>query len=190
VDDALLPDSFEQLTEKVNTGPYSREGLENFLRDFGPADYHSTSEYARVIGSPIPLGGRGNPRGAPTVESDPQAESTLWAPQRTALAAYDEVFQRFHLDALVYPAIQMPPNDELQPLQEGQRSSGPHSNTAWVNRIGVPAVSVPAGVYDGGLPFGLELSGLRWRDGDLLGLAFAFEQATKSRRPPVLVDHR
>jgi Asp-tRNA(Asn)/Glu-tRNA(Gln) amidotransferase A subunit family amidase len=190
VDDALMPDSFEKLTETVNTGPYSGEGLEHFLRDFGPADYHSSIEYARVIGSPIPLVGRGNARLAATLESDPRADSLFWSPQRSALAAYDEAFQRYRLDALVYPAIQMPPNDELQPLEQGQRSGGPHSSTAWVNRIGVPAVSVPGGRYESGLPFGVEFSGRRWRDGDLLGVAFAFEQATKSRRPPVLVDHR
>jgi Asp-tRNA(Asn)/Glu-tRNA(Gln) amidotransferase A subunit family amidase len=189
-DDTLLPDSFEKLTESVNTQPYTGEGLEKFLRDFGPADYHSAIEYARVIGSPIPPGIRGDPRVAATLESDPRADSQFWGPQRAALAAYDETFQRYSLDALVYPAIQMPPNDELQPLQDGQRSSGPHSNTAWVNRIGVPAVSVPGGRYENGLPFGVEFSGRRWRDGDLLGLAFAFEQTTKSRRPPVLVGHR
>ena len=40
------------------------------------------------------------------------------------------------------------------------------------------------------LPFGLELSAKRWRDGDLLGWSFAFEQATKFRHPPTLTDKR
>jgi Asp-tRNA(Asn)/Glu-tRNA(Gln) amidotransferase A subunit family amidase len=57
-----------------------------------------------------------------------------------------------------------------------------------VNSIGVPAISVPAGFYDTGLPFGLEISARRWHDGDLLGWAFAYEQATKLRKPPVLVE--
>ena len=188
--DALLPDSFEKLTQHVNTAPYSVEGLENFLRDFGPAEYHSAAEYARVIGSPIPLAARDDARDAAVLESDPRADSIFWRPQREALAEYEATFQRFGLDALVYPAIQMPPTDEIALLQNGQQSFGPHSSTAWVNRIGVPAVSVPGGRYDNGLPFGVEFSGRRWRDGDLLALAFAFEQATKFRKPPLLVDHR
>jgi Asp-tRNA(Asn)/Glu-tRNA(Gln) amidotransferase A subunit family amidase len=57
-----------------------------------------------------------------------------------------------------------------------------------VNRIGIPAVVVPGGFYPSGLPFGLELSAAKWKDGDLLGYAFAYEQATKYRRPPVLVE--
>ncbi len=190
VQDTLLPDSFEKLTERVNTAPYVNEGLENFLRDFGPPEYHSTADYARVIGSPIPLSQRGDAREAAILESDPRADSLFWRPQREALTEYDATFERLGLDALVYPAIQMPPNDEILAMQNGQRSTGPHSSTAWVNRIGVPAVSVPGGRYDNGLPFGVEFSGRRWRDGDLLGLAFAFEQATNFRRPPTLVDHR
>jgi aspartyl-tRNA(Asn)/glutamyl-tRNA(Gln) amidotransferase subunit A len=59
-----------------------------------------------------------------------------------------------------------------------------------VNQIGVPAVAVPAGFYDTGLPFGLEFSARRWRDGDLIGWVFAYEQATKLRKPPKLVEAR
>jgi amidase len=72
--------------------------------------------------------------------------------------------------------------------QDGNLSDGPHSVTGWVNMLGVPAVVVPGGFYPNGLPFGLELSARPWKDGDLLGWAYAFEQATKSRRPPVLVE--
>ncbi len=97
-----------------------------------------------------------------------------------------------HLDGLVYPATQMPPPDETMPQQgEGgpaHISGGPHSATGWVNMIGVPAIVVPAGFYPGGLPFGLEISARRWQDGELLGWAFAYEQATHARRPPVLVE--
>jgi amidase len=47
---------------------------------------------------------------------------------------------------------------------------------------------VPGGFYAGGLPFDLEISTKPWRDGDLLGYAYAYEQATKHRKPPVLVE--
>jgi Asp-tRNA(Asn)/Glu-tRNA(Gln) amidotransferase A subunit family amidase len=80
----------------------------------------------------------------------------------------------------------MPPNDEIAPQPDGKPSTGPHSNTGWVNRIGVPAVVVPGGFYDNGLPFGLEISGKAWQDGALLGYAYAYEQKTHHRKPPVL----
>jgi Asp-tRNA(Asn)/Glu-tRNA(Gln) amidotransferase A subunit family amidase len=103
------------------------------------------------------------------------------------LDQYNDTLERMHLDGYVYPATQMPPPDETLP-QDGVLSTGPHSATGWVNRIGVPAVVVPAGFYASGLPFGLEISTRRWKDGDLLGWAYAFEQVTHLRRPPLLVE--
>ena len=48
-------------------------------------------------------------------------------------------------------------------------------------------MSVPAGFTPGGLPVGLEIVGLPYREADLLSLAYAFEQATMHRRPSVHV---
>ena len=90
--------------------------------------------------------------------------------RRKALEAYNETLDRLHLDGFVYPATQMPPPD------------------GWVNMIGVPAIVVPGGFYPSGLPFGLELSARPWKDGDLIGWAYAYEQATHHRRPPILVE--
>jgi Asp-tRNA(Asn)/Glu-tRNA(Gln) amidotransferase A subunit family amidase len=121
------------------------------------------------------------------IETDPQAEANVVIPRRQALDAYTATLDRMHLDGFVYPATQIPPPDETMP-QDGAISGGPHSDTGWVNDIGVPAVVVPGGFYDDGLPFGLEISARPWRDGDLIGWAFAYEQATKHRRPPILVE--
>jgi Asp-tRNA(Asn)/Glu-tRNA(Gln) amidotransferase A subunit family amidase len=81
----------------------------------------------------------------------------------------------------------MGPPDETM-AQDGRVSEGPHSATSWVNMIGVPAVVVPAGFYSDGLPFGLEFSARPWKDGELLAIAYAWEQATHSRKAPILVE--
>jgi amidase len=187
-DDSLLGDSFAEAVSLVSTLPYAREGTEQFLANFGPAQYHSANEYEKVTGSALPpaILGRANVTQT-TLEHDPQAEASFAGPRRKALDAYDAELDRLHLDGFVYPATQMPPPDETMP-QDGQISGGPHSATGWVNMIGVPAVVVPGGFYPDGLPFGLEISAKRWRDGDLLGWAYAYEQATRHRRPPVLVE--
>jgi Asp-tRNA(Asn)/Glu-tRNA(Gln) amidotransferase A subunit family amidase len=122
-----------------------------------------------------------------TIETDPSAEANYYGPRRRALEAYNETLDRLHLDGFVYPATQMPPPDETMP-QDGRISGGPHSDTSWVNMIGVPAVVVVGGFYPSGLPFGLEISARPWRDGDLLGYAYAYEQATRHRHPPVLIE--
>ena len=208
-DPSILPDGFSA-DGRVDTAPYKKEGMENFLREFGPSQYHSAEEYEKAVGSSLPatvigglmggsrpgngcscgVAGSGTPR--PPVEqmnleTDPNADANYFDPQKKALATYNEALDRLHLDGLVYPAANMPPPDETMP-QDGRISSGPHSNTGWVNMIGVPAIVLPGGFYDDGLPFGIEISGRQWKDGDLLGWAYAYEQATKFRRPPVLVD--
>ncbi len=196
-DDSILPDSFAVTIARVGTVPYIREGTEKFLAEYGPAQYHSAAEYEKAVGSPLPatiigvtdpttLKGRRAVAQA-LIESDPQANANFFTPRGKALEAYNEALDRLHLDGLVYPATQMPPPDETMP-QDGRISGGPHSATGWVNMIGVPAVVVPGGFYPGGLPFGLEISARPWKDGDLLGWAYAYEQATKHRRPPVLVE--
>jgi amidase len=197
IDDAILPESFAQLACRIATYPYVREGTERFLSQFGPDQYHSAADYERVVGAPL---------GAPIVgaepaiahigtltiyqrniEQDPDAQANYFDPRRRALEAYVETLDRQQLDGYVYPAIQMPPPDETMP-QDGHLSDGPHSATSWVNMLGVPAVVVVGGFYPGGLPFGLEFSARPWKDGELLGYAYAWELATHHRRPPVLVD--
>jgi len=50
-------------------------------------------------------------------------------------------------------------------------------NTAVQNITGVPAVSLPAGVSSNGVPFGLQITGPRFRDDLLLDIASAWERA-------------
>jgi Asp-tRNA(Asn)/Glu-tRNA(Gln) amidotransferase A subunit family amidase len=196
-DDSILPDSFAVTVTRVGTVPYIREGTDKFLAEYGPPQYHSAAEYEKAVGSPLPgtIISSGDVNGRTDIpkvtqaliENDPQAEANVFGPRKRALAMYVETLDRLHLDGYVYPAAQMPPPDETMP-QDGGISGGPHSATGWVNMIGVPAVVVPGGFYPGGLPFGLEISARPWHDGDLLGWAYAYEQATKHRRPPVLVE--
>jgi Asp-tRNA(Asn)/Glu-tRNA(Gln) amidotransferase A subunit family amidase len=195
-DDSILPESFAETASRVSTLAYIREGTESFLAHYGPPQYHSPEEYEKAVGSPLSAtiigGGEPDTHDSRPVtqvrfEDNPQAATEVLTPRKQVLDLYNETLDRMHLDGYVYPAIQMPPVDETMP-QDGVVSTGPHSDTSWVNMIGVPAVVVPAGFYPNGLPFGLEISARRWRDGDLLGWAYAFEQATKLRRPPTLVD--
>jgi amidase len=185
-DDSILPDSFSALVRSVDTQPYKRDGAETFLKEFGPAEYHSPAEYLKAVGSALPgsfIGGGDQV----ALAIDPNAETLFFSLQRKALEAYHEPFERLHLDGMVYPSAQMPPPDETMP-QDGRISGGPHSATGWVNVIGIPAIVVVGGFYPSGLPFGLEISARQWKDGDLLGWAYAYEQATHHRRAPVLVE--
>jgi len=197
IDEKLLPLSFYDAIRNIVSRLYLKDGADQWISEFGPAEYRSGEAYTRVTGVawPTVFTGERRPGGvaedAPqrqaVLASDPDAEKNFFGPQREALAEYEAALDAFHLDGLIYPSAQMPSPDETMP-QNGGLSTGPESHTGWVNRIGVPAVVVPGGFYPDGLPFGLEISARPWKDGELLGWAYAYEQATKNRRAPVLVE--
>jgi Asp-tRNA(Asn)/Glu-tRNA(Gln) amidotransferase A subunit family amidase len=68
---------------------------------------------------------------------------------------------------------------------DGVKTPGVAVNTNDFNLTGHPAVSVPIGRDDAGVPFGMQIVAPRWRDGLALGIAAALEQA----RPwPLVAD--
>ena len=57
----------------------------------------------------------------------------------------------------------------------------------WVAaRAGYPSVSVPAGYTPAGRPMGVMFTGRAWSEPMLIKFAYAYEQATRRRRPPTL----
>lgn len=81
-----------------------------------------------------------------------------------------------HLDALVYPTMRR------EPALIGQPQSG---STCFLSAVtGLPALAAPAGFTPDGLPLGVELLGRPLDDARLVGYAYAYEQATRPRRPP------
>jgi amidase len=90
----------------------------------------------------------------------------------------DAVMERERLDALLVPTSTPP---WMIDLVNGDHVLGEGSTPAAL--AGYPAVSVPAG-YAGGLPVGVTFFGGAWSEPALIRLAYAFEQATKVRRPP------
>ncbi|HVN81764.1 MAG TPA: amidase [Terriglobia bacterium] len=90
----------------------------------------------------------------------------------------DAVMQKHRLDALIAPTGGPP---WLTDLVNGDHSTGGCSAPAAV--AGYPHITVPAG-YVHGLPVGISFFGKAFSEAALIRLAYAFEQATKLRRPP------
>ncbi|MBS0540935.1 MAG: amidase, partial [Proteobacteria bacterium] len=84
----------------------------------------------------------------------------------------DAYMARHKLDAVVFPGA---------------------TGAAIAAKAGYPSVQVPAGFTSGvgthespAYPLGLTFTGRAWSEHKLLRLAYAYEQATKARRPPLL----
>lgn len=86
------------------------------------------------------------------------------------------VMNDLQLDALLYPTIRQ----TAQPIGQAQ----PGNSCALSATSGLPAISVPAGFAIDEMPVGVELLGRPFAEPRLIGLAYAFEQATHYRRPP------
>ncbi|RPH36085.1 amidase [bacterium] len=90
----------------------------------------------------------------------------------------DAVMDKYKLDALVAPTDGPA---WMTDLVTGDHFIGGSSQLAAV--AGYPSVTVPAG-FIFGLPVGVSLFGRAWSESRLIGLAYAFEQATRVRKPP------
>jgi amidase len=90
----------------------------------------------------------------------------------------DFVIRKHRLDAMIAPTGGPAwPTD----LLNGDHFTGGYSSASAV--AGYPHITVPAG-YVHGLPVGLSFFGGAWSEPKLIQYAYAFEQATKARKPP------
>ena len=94
----------------------------------------------------------------------------------------DAVMKQRRLDAIVAPTGSPAWTTDLV---NGDHFTGASSTPAAV--AGYPSIAVPAGQAFG-LPVGISFIGGAWSEPRLIALAYAYEQATKQRRPPTFVS--
>lgn len=116
---------------------------------------------------------------------------------------HTELYQRVRLfmeeyEFMAFPVSQVPPFDVTQPYVTEVNGFEMATYIDWmkscyfVSVLGFPAISVPCGFTEGGLPVGLQIVGRHHDDWGVLQLAHAFEQATGfwQTRPPFIGKDR
>ena len=98
--------------------------------------------------------------------------------RKLARAALDDMLTKDNLAAVISPANG--PAAIVDPVNGGRFFGSPSTLPAV---SGYPHLVVPAGEVSG-LPIGLSFLGPAWSEAKLLGLGYAFEQASRARREP------
>ncbi|MDS0260565.1 amidase family protein [Haloarcula sp. S1CR25-12] len=184
VDPVTIPDLDERIRETSLYVLQSKRDLNDFFaaRDDAPVDsvtelydrdaYHDKLDLFADIATDGP--------------ADPTAAESYWrkvAAQEALQREIRYVHAEHDLDALIFPDVQVVPPTRAT-LQAGIDTAAYPTNTVIGSQSSCPAVSMPAGFTDDGLPVGVELLGTPFRESSLLSLAYSYEQAVDPRRPP------
>lgn len=147
-----------------------------FLQRLGPsAAANSNAELAPFLPAEEVAEGRGaiivEPNSAAVPDMTPFVDARL-----ALLDTLHTVLDESDVDVLVYPHAA---------IEGGDLIASPIINIA-----GIPALIVPAGYYESGMPFSLVLIGPEWSEAELLAYAYEYEQTYHHRIPPVMVTER
>ncbi len=187
VDPADLPHADDRGADEFQVLLYEfKAGLNAYLAGLGPA------APVRSLEEVIAFNDRNRERVMPHFGQETLIEAAAKGPlttpaYRRALAnsrrlwrseGIDQVVLAHRLDALVAPT-----GNPAWPIDlvNGDHFTGSVTTPAAV--AGYPHITVPMGYVDE-LPVGLSFFGRAWAEPALLGMAFAYEQATRHRRPP------
>jgi amidase len=182
VDPVTIP-GLRELLRRSSAGEFEAEAaVDRYLSEHPSAPVHTLRE---IVMAPEVLGiqrarlieALGHTRNDPGYLQLILARDELRQAVLSAMADYG-------VDALVYASVDHHPEiipADILTMQRRLSALGP--NRALAAFIGFPAIVVPGGFADG-LPVGIEILGRAYSEGDLLKIAYSYEQATLHRRPP------
>ena len=173
-------ENFESLTEDIWCDMF-RHDVNAYLASLGPdAPYKNLTAivesglYSAYIERRLKRAIE-NPQTEDSACADLYTEPRNIALREAVIAAMDA----YELDAIIYPTWANAPRkigDMQSPAGDNSQLIPPHT--------GLPAMTVPMGFTYGHLPAGLQIVGRLFGEGELIRIAYAYEQATGHRRPP------
>ncbi|MGH7825583.1 MAG: amidase [Candidatus Binatia bacterium] len=183
VDPIVIPDLKPSLAKRAGSFADEEEAFKVYLGRSANPSYKSREEAKRS--SEFPKVGRGA-RDRWERRAEPSAHYEYLKARDEMMTAVLKVMADNKLDAIVHKAVEHQPTlikDGINPPYVDQKGA-PHLNTFLVF---VPSIVVPAGFTRENLPAGITFLGRPYDDGNMIKLAFAYEQATHHRRPPASV---
>ena len=166
-----------------------RHDIESYLADYGDAAPHATLRSILDSGMVHPRY-KDNLNSLDAWPHLPAAHPNLNDMDRVRdrfRAVFADLLTRLELDAMVFPTFRFPPveNGGVPTTQAGEIPPI-GSNNYYAALTGFPALSVPMGYTQDGLPLGLQMLGLPHTEGRLVQLASVYQRSASARRSPTL----
>ena len=99
--------------------------------------------------------------------TDSEGYAVVQQRQHDLYQQLETMFAQHNVNLLAYPVVRRPP------VEHGELQDGSNALVSAVT--GAPAISIPAGLSDDGMPIGVELLALRGREDLLLRVAEAIQ---------------
>jgi Asp-tRNA(Asn)/Glu-tRNA(Gln) amidotransferase A subunit family amidase len=183
VDPVAIPDLKALLAKRAGSFADEEEGFRNFLGRSKKPPYRSRAEAMQSPDFPKVVKGS---RERWARNPSPEAHYEYLKAKEELMTNLLKVMADHKLDAIVHKSVEHQPTlieDGVNPPFVDQKGA-PHINTFLVY---VPSVVVPAGFTRDNLPAGITFLGRPYSDGQMIKLAYAYEQATRHRQPPASV---
>jgi amidase len=180
VDPIVIP-KLNELLAKRAAGP--GEGEQSFKNFFGRSKNPPFQSIAEAMASPEFANVSRNAQSRMKASQDATRHYHALLAREELMTNLLKAMTDHRLDAIVHKAVEHQPtliSEGLKPPYVNYKGA-PHLNTFLVY---VPSVVVPAGFTRDELPAGIVFLGRPYDDGNMLKFAYAYEQATKHRRPP------
>ncbi len=185
VDNVSIPNVIDRLNRIYDGNVFETEqAMDAYLRSHETAPYKTLRE--------ILLSGLVVPARARTLMAT-VGRTTDGAPYAELIRLQEETRQVVFslmadhpIDFLLYATFDHLPGiiaDDVMTRTVIPDTAGLGNNRRLSSVLGFPAITVPGG-FLGEIPVGLEFMGRPFSEADLFSLAYAFEQATRHRRPP------
>ncbi|MYC59590.1 MAG: hypothetical protein F4X09_05255, partial [Gammaproteobacteria bacterium] len=171
-----IPEVADLISRSGVIGHEFRSDLDRYLEQFGSeriaglADIVDLGLYHQAV--------TGQLTRSRDAERDDEAYQDALATRGELRTVVEQVFENNELDAIVYPTIGQ------IPVFIGE--SQPGNNCSIAANSGLPALSLPAGFSDSGLPVGMELLAGFLEDERLLAIGHAFESGYPRRQAPAV----
>ncbi|MEX2335041.1 MAG: amidase family protein, partial [Pseudohongiella sp.] len=172
--DVSIPDMAQLIGNSALIGHEFEADLDAYLQTFGSDEYRNLEDivasglHHEAVDMLLSRSAAG--------EQDAARYQAAMAARGDLQQAINAIMDTQQLDLIAYPPI------SALPVLVGENQPG--NNCSLSGNSGFPALSLPIGVSEAGLPMGIELLGRHLSDTMLLAIGYAIEQTWPQRQAP------